>query len=87
VLRRQEFNESEQSPLGKGRLYSHRPEHAQSVKHWSRDSELPKGSGSWISAAAMGRPPAGGATRSEVLGVDIAQNLVEAGNRRTRNKA
>ena len=70
-----------QGTLGKRRLHAHCGEHEGERRGArSSDSESPKGSRSWTSDAAMERRHCRQAKLgADVLGVDIARNLVEAG--------
>ena len=70
--------------VGEGRLHPHRGEHARERRGARRGRwASPTGSRCWTSVAATGPPrcrrPSSGA---DVLGVDIASNLVAAGNAR-----
>ena len=80
-------NESKQSALGKRRLYAHRAEYARErrgarpglgITKGLKVLDLGCGDGTTaLPAARLG---------ADVLGVDIASNLVEAGNRRAKEQ-
>src|SRR6184192_1685252 len=76
-------HESEQSTLGKRRLYAHCRDHARKrrgARAATRNHKRAKGTRPrmrrWHDGIARGE------TRSGLLGIDIARNLVEAGNKR-----
>ena len=80
-------NESEQSTLGKRRLHAHRGEHARERRGARQGLGITKGlkvldlgCGDGTTALPAARLGA------DVLGVDIASNLVEAGNKRAKEQ-
>ncbi len=78
-------HESEQGTLGKRRLHAHRARHARKrrgARQIHRRHQGPQSSGSRL--RRRNDRFAGSAARADVLGVDIASNLVDAGNRRAK---
>src|SRR6516165_8165064 len=76
-------NESEQSTLGKGRFYPHcaiDERKRRGSREHTRDHKGAQGAGSGMRRRDDGF--AGGTLGAEVLGVDIASNLVAAGRQR-----
>src|SRR3974377_1175601 len=76
-------NESEQSTLGKGRFYPHcgiDERKRRGSREHARDHKGAQGAGSGMRRRDDGF--AGGTLGAEVLGVDIASNLVAAGRQR-----